>query len=727
MRDLLLNLLARRRRRLPNDAEPETELIPAALERQVQAAFPRPAISDELRTRVALLCREAVERAPADRQPFVWNRRHWMRIARWGTLGAAVVVLASVWMSGRPGMAVLAATIRAMESVPVIHVVSRGDKGGRGEIWMVDGVGSFLHSQDRDEETIMVDDLKEQYRYIIPSPSNVGIPEPRVEITPSEMADPKKKAAVWAAYTKAGMLKELQSQDRRREVQMAWVNENGRRLCRIHMPGPGRGTTFYSDPITGRIKRIESEGPDVRTNPELIRDVLDYPTLESVDRSRFRFEVPAGVVVWDETDGPSRWAKGDEAVCADRMKALREALRRYANDHDAQWPEALRPALDSYVASPEVFRCPLATADASIDYHRPGKMLMKQVLEAWNRRKADPSSLPDLQLNGARPAVLECLRPGGPVFSLNADGIIYRWYPRAEAAPRTSVTPAAAPAAVDPRADPILKALAEREQRLNEVKIAYDYRAAQLVAWEIPPSSPGSNRPTTQGPGDFERERVVWARKGEKLMRDVDNRLPGGPPHERWITDGESVLMQYAPGPGQPLGRPNAQPPGRMGHLGNSVPNLEIPGGPIADLVSGKRGVRYLGHEPVGKDDCVILQVTRPAPPRSTARVWLDPRHGYVLRKAKEYNEKGRLQIVTTASDVREWVPGVYLPAHLEMLGYHLDSRPTVATHRYTSDVRSVQVGGLPDELFQPVTAGGEAWQPGASGKQARSGGPASR
>jgi hypothetical protein len=76
---------------------------------------------------------------------------------------------------------------------------------------------------------------------------------------------------------------------------------------------------------------------------------------------------------------------------------------------------------------------------------------------------------------------------------------------------------------------------------------------------------------------------------------------------------------------------------------------------------------------------------------------------------------------------VREWVPGVYLPAHLEMLGYHLDSRPTVATHRYTSDVRSVQVGGLPDELFQPVTAGGEAWQPGASGKQARSGGPASR
>src|SRR5207244_2286448 len=125
-----------------------------------------------------------------------------------------------------------------------------------------------------------------------------------------------------------------------------------------------------------------------------------------------------------------------------------------------------------------------------------------------------------------RPAVLECRHPGGPVFSLNADGIIYRWYPKAEAAPPTSVAPPAAaapaaPAALDPRAAPVFKALAERERRLNEVKITYDWRATQLIAWEIPPSGPGSNRPTKQGPGDFDRERIVWARKGEKMMRDV--------------------------------------------------------------------------------------------------------------------------------------------------------------------------------------------------------------
>src|SRR5207249_3770465 len=114
-------------------------------------------------------------------------------------------------------------------------------------------------------------------------------------------------------------------------------------------------------------------------------------------------------------------------------------------------------------------------AGASFEYHRPGKMLAKQVLEAWNKRKADPSSLPDIHLMGMRPAVLECRHPGEPVFDLNADDIIYRWYPRPQAAPPAAAAAPATPAVIDPRATPVLKALAEREQRLNEVKITYDY------------------------------------------------------------------------------------------------------------------------------------------------------------------------------------------------------------------------------------------------------------
>jgi hypothetical protein len=601
-----------------------------------------------------------------------------------------------------------------MESVPVIHIVSRGDRGGHGETWIVDGIGTYLYSQSRNEETLLVDDMKNQYRYLIPRQPDSGISEPRVEITPSELADPKRRDKILQWHTGVGMLKELQAQRDAGEPRMRWVTQSGRRLRRIHVPGAGRGTTIYSDPETDRIVSYEIEGPDIHSNPERIRYVLDYPSRASVDRSRFRFEVPPGVVVWDQTDGPSRWARGDEAICLDRMKALREALRRYANDHDGQWPEALRPALDTYVVSAGVFRCPLAaTAGATFEYHRPGRLLAKQVLEAWNRRKADPSSLPDLHLMGGRPAVLECRHPVGPVFSLYADGsIIHRWYPRAEVAPAAAVAPPATPMALDPRAAAVLKALEERERRLNEVKITYDFRATHLVAWEVPPPDSGSHRPTKQGPGDFVRERVVWARKGEKMMRDVRNRLPGGPGRERWITDGESVLMQYEPGPGQPFSRPTAQPSGPMGHWGSSDINIELPGGPLADLLSGKRGVQYLGHQPAGKDDCVVLEVTRPERKGYAARLWFDPGHGYVLRRAKEYNEQGRLQVVRTASGVREWAPGVYLATHLDTLGYHQDSRPTVATHRYTTDVQSIQVGGLPDDLFQPVPAGGETRRP---------------
>src|SRR5437763_15819422 len=39
----------------------------------------------------------------------------------------------------------------------------------------------------------------------------------------------------------------------------------------VHVPGVGRGDTFYSDAQTGRIQRIEGEGPDILTHPERIR------------------------------------------------------------------------------------------------------------------------------------------------------------------------------------------------------------------------------------------------------------------------------------------------------------------------------------------------------------------------------------------------------------------------------------------------------------------------
>lgn len=716
MRDLTLQLLARLHRlRRPIEAQPEIDPMPDPLECQVQEAFPRPVVSEALRARVAHICRESMEAAPSGRRPAAWNRRSWMRIARWGSLALAAATLAAIWMSNRPGAEALAATVRAMESVPVIHVVSRGDKGGHGEIWIVDGVGLSLHSFGRDMETIIVDDLVNQFRSIIPKRPDTGISEPRVEITPSQLADPKQKAAIWDAYTKAGMLKELQShQDRGQgQVQMVWVKEGGRRLLRIHVPGPGRGTTFYSDAVTGRIQRIEDEGPNVRSDPELIQYVLDYPPLARVDRALFRFTVPAGVVVWDRTDGPSRWARGDEATCLDRMKALREALRHYANEHGGRWPEALRPALDVYAATPEVFRCPLATRDTGFEYHRPGELLAKQALATWNRRKTDPLAQPDWRLMGARPAVLECRHAGGPVFSLYADGNLYRWSPKPTATVPAAATAPTPPSPLDPRAAAVLAALAEGARRLSEVKVTYDYRATHLVPWELPPFGPGSQRPTKQGPGDFGRARILWARKGAKMLYDSQSRLPGGPGRQRWITDGETVLLQSASGPDQPLSPPNAQPSRTSELQGAHDVGLDFPGGPLADLLAGKREVRFRGRQPVGGDGCVLLEVSYPEQSASPVRLWFDPGHGYLLRRAEQY-KNGRLwtRMVTTAP--REWAPGVYLATHIDQTGYLQDGRPTVPTHRWTAVVRGVTVGGLPDSLFQPVPVG-SATRPGTA------------
>jgi hypothetical protein len=434
MRDRYHQLLARLRRHRPaSDEEPERDVIPDALYHQVRDAFPRPVVSDTLQARVANICREAVTAVPSDRRGSLGNRRSWMRIARWASLGLTVAALAVIWMSDRPGGEALAATIRAMGSVPAIHSVSKSDRGGHGERWIVDGVGLYLYSHGRDMKSVIVDDLTYQYRYTVPLRPDSGIPEPRVEITPSEFAHPERRAEIMEWHTGVGMLKELQAGRDAGEPRMKWIRQNGRRLRQIHVPGPGRGTTICSDPETDRIVWYEVEGPNIRSDPERVRFVLDYPSPASVNRSRFRFEVPRGVVVWDHTEAPTRWARGDEATCLDRMKMLREALRRYANAHGGSWPESLRPALEPYVKSAEVFHCPLAppatVPDTSYRYQRPSREIAAQALEQWNRRKADPSAHTHVGLMSARPAVLECRHHSGTVFSLYGDGNVHRWYP----------------------------------------------------------------------------------------------------------------------------------------------------------------------------------------------------------------------------------------------------------------------------------------------------------
>lgn len=726
MRNRFLQRYALLRRRPPSDGAPETDLIPAHLERQVRAAFPCPEVSDALRSRVAHICAEAVDTAPPGRTRPAWNRRRWMHTARWASLGVAAAALAVAWMSDRPGAEALAATIRAMESVPVIHVVSRGDRGYRGETWIVNGVGMATHSRQHDLETVIIDDLKNEYRHLVPLQPDTGIFEPRIQVMPSQLADPKRKAAIWSGFSLPDRLKELQSGTNRGAAQMSWVNQGGRRLLRVHVSGQGWRITFYSDAQTGRIQSIEEQGPSVRGKSQLIRSVLDYPSLESVDRSRFQFVVPDGVVVWDQTDGPTRWARGEAATCLDRMKALREALRRYGNDHGGRWPEALRPALESYVKSPETFHCPLVpatpTPGTSYAYHRPGELLGARTLEAWNRRKADPFGLPDAKLSGARPPVLECRHSGGEVFSLLAHGEIHRWYQKPDAAPAPADTTPAAPRPVDPRAMAILKALEKREQRLGEVKVTYDSHATRLVPWETPRID---SRPPVKVPAGIAMDaRITWARKGPKMLRDERSRLSRGLERQRFITDGDVLLMQYAQKLGQPLSGPIAQGSADGSLNGGAIEGgLALPTAPLADLLAGKQEVRYLGRRPVGRNDCEVLEIIDPKHGGSRTRLWLDPARGYLLRRAEEHRNGGRFT-VTTVAQPREWAPGVYLPTRLTKMGYRAESgKPATPAGRWITVIRDVKVGDLPDSLFQPAKEERAKARPGAaSRKQAKLG-----
>jgi hypothetical protein len=705
MRDRYLRLLARLRRHRPSNPEPETDRIPAALEQQIRKRFPRPVVSEALRTRVAGICDEAVTAAPADRGQRVQSRRNWLSTARWALLGLAAALLSVVWTNHRPGSEALAATIRAMEAVPVIHEVSRGDKGSYGEIWLVDGVGAYIHSVGRDSEHLMVDDLTYQYSSLLPRRRDRGVPEPRVEIWPSRMADPKQKEEIWNWNMGAGILKALQSEKKSGNAQLSWVTQQGRRMRRIHLPDPYGGTTFYCDPATDRVLSYETPGPDVLTDPERVRGELDYPSLESVDRKRFRFSVPDGVSVWDLTAGPPSWTRGAAATCATRMKTLREALRRYANDHGGQWPASLRPALDPYVPSPEVFYCPLASPEAtgmSYEYHPPSELLAAQALEVWNRNKANPAAPPkvrvqEVRLQGARPAILECHRHQGPVFSLYADGNLYRWYPQ-PTAPAPPV--ATGPATVDPRALPVLKALAEREQRLEEVKVVYDYRTTHLAPREVPAIGSRPSGAKTLGTGDSSYARVTWARKGKKMLRDETTRLLGRLYRQRTVTDGETVLLQDSDRPDRPLRAPTALLDAR-GQVGGAADlGLTFLVWSFTELGNGPWGVRSLGPRIIDREPCVGLEVTHPEEVRG--RLWFDASHGYMLRRAEQY-AKGRLWRELVASQPRQWAPGLFLATRVEQLGYLApEGGSTAATHRWTTTVREVVVGGLPDALFQP-------------------------
>ena len=91
--------------------------------------------------------------------------------------------------------------------------------------------------------------------------------------------------------------------------------------------------------------------------------------------------------------------------CLSQLTQIREALRRYANEHGGDWPATLTPALDPYVKDRTVFHCPLDRAMAetriSYVYHHPAGPRAARALAEMNDTFGQ-----DTQRSSQQPVVL---------------------------------------------------------------------------------------------------------------------------------------------------------------------------------------------------------------------------------------------------------------------------------------------------------------------------------
>jgi hypothetical protein len=376
------------------------------------------------------------------------HRKEWftMPIVRWGLIGVTAAGLALLWTGSQRGDVALAAVIRAAEAVHAVHFVGEGSQGTQVEGWWVDGVGSVMRWQHGRSETLDVDDRKHRYVYTV-SERPVATPKPqgpdqgqqtalsgtlqrRVDVGPSALADPREQQATREQFNYAGVLKQLERQHSPREIQGGWAVLNGRRLRRI--TARGESQVLYVDSQTDRLVMLEDWGGP-GTRGEALRVQISYPDPSAVDRRLFQFHVPRGVPVHQIPPGSSAgpqppkarnaqeklWLQQQRLLngCLQQMFEVREALRRYANDHCGEWPPALIPYLDPYVKDREVFHCPAdhGTGQTSYVYHRLTGAQAAAALKAMNETAPTSSTPPRRDT----PVLLDC--PHHPRWTWHID------------------------------------------------------------------------------------------------------------------------------------------------------------------------------------------------------------------------------------------------------------------------------------------------------------------
>jgi hypothetical protein len=211
-------------------------------------------------------------------------------VVRWGVVALLVVALVSFWPANRRDGGVVEAALRASAAAPALHVVGRGTMDNQ-ELWYRQGVGVSLYAKNSKHETILVDDLRHQYRY--------EIRERRVYITGSLMASPTGVALFWASHSGAGLLKQMLQVWGPGSVSVETVTREGRTLRQL--VGLHRVTKITIDPETDRILTTDVDLPRPDGTDDWARYDFEYPDPATVDPHHFKFRVPPGVAVVDQT------------------------------------------------------------------------------------------------------------------------------------------------------------------------------------------------------------------------------------------------------------------------------------------------------------------------------------------------------------------------------------------------------------------------------------------
>lgn len=260
---------------------------------------------------------------------------------------------------------------------------------------------------------------------------------------------------------------------------------------------------------------------------------------------------------------------------------------------------------------------------------------------------------------------------------------------------------------VDRRVQAAIEGVTNREQRLREISVTYDYD----IVWTEDTRQTGLQGQSSQTEPSHgtQKSRITWACKGRKMLFDETFVRIGDhkPFRRRQIYDGEKMLsdryddLQKATPSSAVVSHADEGTARKTIGRGAQAIGLIVDYEPLAKQLKSAARIRCLGYETVDRNQCLVLDVQAADVFPKRTELWLDVKHGFLLRKARQYLE-GKLAAEVIASTPRQWCPAVFLSPKVvkRLFSDGVGANPGSIVAVQTATLRKVAIGSLPDRLF---------------------------